>query len=339
MSRRPGTALLMLVVMLLPAAPVIAHDIGVSRTELLETTSGDDRAYTLRVAAKMAATAMFAPPILPERCVFQGNPRGVQGPGWKSFGFVCAGGLTADDRMVLPWRRDGIMLLAKWADGSEVRGLFKNVSGVITVPLVDLRVGSGSWAAAAKRYTALGITHILEGYDHLLFVLALLIIVNGGWLLVKTITAFTVAHSFTLALAALGFVNVPPRPVEAVIALSIVFLAAEIVHAHQGRIGLAFRSPWVVAFSFGLLHGFGFAGALSDIGLPHGEVPVALLFFNVGVEIGQLLFVLGVIVLRWLVCLAQPKWPEWSAILPAYAIGTMAMFWTLQRVAAVLLPA
>ena len=125
-------------------------------------------------------------------------------------------------------------------------------------------------------------------FDHLLFVLALLLIVRGPWMLVKTITAFTVAHSITLGLAALGFINVPSRPVEAAIALCIMFLCVEIVHA------------WVVAFAFGLLHGLGFAGALADIGLPQGEIPAALLFFNVSVEIGQLIFVAAVLLLAWM---------------------------------------
>ena len=126
--------------------------------------------------------------------------------------------------------------------------------------------------------------HILLGFDHLLFLLALLLIARGPWLLFKTITAFTVAHSITLALATLGFVHVPSKPVEAVIALSIVFVAVEIVHASQAAKASPSRAPWIVAFAFGLLHGFGFAGALSEVGLPPGHIPVALLFFNLGVE-------------------------------------------------------
>ena len=140
-------------------------------------------------------------------------------------------------------------------------------------------------------YFELGVEHILTGVDHLLFVLAMLIITQGLWRLVKTVTAFTVAHSITLGLAALGFVHVPQSPVEAVIALSIVFVAAEIVHGWQGREGIAAQAPWIIAFTFGLLHGFGFAGALSEIGLPQGHIPLALLSFNVGVEAGQLLFI------------------------------------------------
>ena len=137
----------------------------------------------------------------------------------------------------------------------------------------------------------LGIEHILSGFDHLLFVLALVLLVHGKRRLLLTVTAFTAAHSLTLAGATLGWVRLPGPPVEASIALSIVFVASEIVHARQGRPGMTARYPWVVAFSFGLLHGFGFAGALAEVGLPQSSIPIALLFFNVGVELGQLLFV------------------------------------------------
>ena len=147
----------------------------------------------------------------------------------------------------------------------------------------------------ARTYTVLGIEHILSGVDHLLFVLALVMLVRGTRRLVATITAFTLAHSLTLAAASLGFVSVPGPPVEATIALSIMFVAAEIVRARQGRPGLTQRYPWLVAFSFGLLHGLGFAGALAEVGLPPLSIPLALLFFNVGVEIGQLLFVAAVL--------------------------------------------
>ncbi|ASY65183.1 membrane protein, putative (plasmid) [Sinorhizobium sojae CCBAU 05684] len=185
----------------------------------------------------------------------------------------------------------------------------------------------------AGLYLLLGIEHILFGIDHLLFVFALLMLTQGIGSLVKTITAFTLTHSITLALATLGLVNVPLAPVEAVIALSIVFVAAEIVHRDQGREGMAARAPWLVAFGFGLLHGFGFAGALSETGLPAGHVPLALLFFNVGVEIGQLLFVAAVLALAAAVLRIPLPLPTWGYRVPAYAIGSVAMFWTVQRLA------
>ncbi|HEY5603226.1 MAG TPA: HupE/UreJ family protein [Gammaproteobacteria bacterium] len=187
----------------------------------------------------------------------------------------------------------------------------------------------------ARTYLVLGVEHILTGFDHLLFVFALLLIVGRQWgPLLKTITAFTVAHSITLALATLGFVHVPAAPVEAVIALSIVFVAAEILNARAGRPGLTARAPWVVAFTFGLLHGFGFAGALSAVGLPQNSVPLALLLFNVGVEIGQLLFVAWVLAFIVLLARLRVVYPAWLEAVPVYAIGGMAMFWVIQRVVA-----
>jgi HupE / UreJ protein len=186
---------------------------------------------------------------------------------------------------------------------------------------------------AAGGYFILGVEHILFGIDHPLFVLALVLIVRGFGLLVKTITAFTVAHSITLALATLGLVHVPSAPVEATIALSIVFVASEILRSRRGERGLTESAPWLVAGIFGLLHGFGFAGALSQVGLPANDIPLALLFFNLGVEAGQLAFVfvaLGVIAL-----LRRVRLPEWTPILPPYAIGCVAMFWVIVRTAAI----
>ncbi len=184
-----------------------------------------------------------------------------------------------------------------------------------------------------KTYLVLGVEHILLGIDHLLFVLALLLITPGFKNLLKTITAFTIAHSITLSLAALGYVNFPSAPVEAVIALSIVFLAVELVNNLNGRQTLTSRKPWIVAFSFGLLHGFGFAGALAAIGLPQQDIPLALAFFNVGVEIGQLIFVVAVLGTIKLLSIYK-KWPAYSKKIPAYAIGSIATFWMIQRVIA-----
>jgi hydrogenase/urease accessory protein HupE len=191
--------------------------------------------------------------------------------------------------------------------------------------------------AVAKSYTGFGMEHILLGADHLLFVLALLLLVRGGWLLVKTVTAFTVAHSITLAAATLGIIQLPSAPVEAVIALSILFLATELARRHfdaSRAQTLTERYPWSVAFVFGLLHGFGFAGALSEVGLPQHAIPLALLFFNVGVELGQLAFVgvalsLASIVRHW------HFWNipvgAWSRLGPVYAIGCIAAFWFIER--------
>jgi hydrogenase/urease accessory protein HupE len=185
-----------------------------------------------------------------------------------------------------------------------------------------------------RTYLMLGIEHIGFGIDHLLFVLALLIITNGTMRLIKTVTAFTVAHSITLALATLGFVHVPSKPVEATIALSIVFVAFEIVRRREGQNGISSRAPWIVAFTFGLLHGFGFAGALSEVGLPQDHIPSALFFFNVGVELGQIAFIAVVLGGIALVRRIPLRLPRWADLIPPYAIGSVAMFWVVQRVAA-----
>lgn len=182
-----------------------------------------------------------------------------------------------------------------------------------------------------KTYTILGIEHILFGIDHLLFVLALIIITKGFKKILKTVTAFTLAHSITLSMAVLGVANLPGPPVEAVIALSIVFLAAEIIKNINGQETLTSQKPWLVAFSFGLLHGFGFAGALSEVGLPQTEIPLALAFFNIGVELGQIAFVAVVLIIIRLLAI-QRDWPLILKKAPAYAIGAISSFWVIERV-------
>lgn len=194
--------------------------------------------------------------------------------------------------------------------------------------------GAAGAVEVARTYFVLGVHHILAGVDHLLFVLALLLIVRGIKRVIVTITAFTVAHSVTLAAATLGFISMPSAPVEATIALSIVFVAAEIVRGLQRRPGVTARWPWLVAFIFGLLHGLGFAGALSEVGLPPNAIPAALLFFNVSVEAGQVLFVAGIGVTATLARRVRWAWPRWTQYAPAYAIGGIAMFWVIERVAA-----
>ncbi len=182
-------------------------------------------------------------------------------------------------------------------------------------------------------YTLLGIVHILEGFDHLLFVFALLLIAKNLRQLILTITAFTLAHSITLAGVTFGYLRLPQQPVEAIIALSIIFLAMEVMHQKRGIEGIASRFPWIVSFTFGLLHGFGFAGALAEIGLPQQAVPLALLFFNVGVEIGQLMFVSVVVLIgAMLRRLNRPLLMDKARVLTVYAIGSLASFWFIERV-------
>jgi hypothetical protein len=193
-----------------------------------------------------------------------------------------------------------------------------------------------SWIELAGTYVNYGIDHILLGADHLLFVLGLIWIVRSGWRLVRTITAFTLGHSISLAAAAFGLIGIPERPLNACIALSIVFVAVEIVKQQRGEVGLTARYPWAVASVFGLVHGIGFASALAGLGLERRLLPGALLFFNIGVEIGQLAFVLLVLALMWAHRRLNALLPRWGALLPAYAIGSVAMFWFIGRLARVL---
>jgi hypothetical protein len=186
----------------------------------------------------------------------------------------------------------------------------------------------------ARTYLVLGIEHILTGVDHLLFVSGLLLLVSGFRRLLLTVSAFTLSHTVTLTLATLGFVHVPPAPVEAVIALSILFVAYEVLRKNENPNGIAQRKPWLVAFTFGLLHGLGFAGGLSAAGLPTGHIPLALAFFSGGVEVGHFSFVATAV----LSIAAARKWldvlPAWSSRIPSYAIGGMASYWLIARLAA-----
>ncbi len=183
-----------------------------------------------------------------------------------------------------------------------------------------------------ETYAWLGVTHILLGFDHLLFVFALLLIVKNMRRLLWTITAFTLAHSLTMVGATLGFMSMPQKPVEAIIALSILFLAMEIVHEKQGRVGLTSRFPWLIAFIFGLLHGFGFAGALAEIGLPQQAITLALIFFNIGVELGQLIFVAVVVLMGMLLQhLNHTKLLEKLKTILVYGIGGLSSFWLFER--------
>lgn len=221
------------------------------------------------------------------------------------------------------------LVRVQWLDGRTLQTIARP-----SQPWVEIAAAQGPLSVFAT-YVTHGIEHILLGYDHLLFVLALMLIVRSTRVLVWTITAFTIAHSITLALATLGVVHVPGPPVEATIALSILLLAAEILHVRRGRPSLTARWPWVVAFSFGLLHGFGFAGALTAVGLPQNDLPLALFAFNAGVELGQLLFIAVVLALLAVMRRLPLPRPLVQHALPvtSYVIGTLAAFWFVERLA------
>jgi hydrogenase/urease accessory protein HupE len=247
-------------------------------------------------------------------------------------------------RIVVPGGFDGKTIEFDGLSATRIDLLVRLVRSDGTVQLERILpanptfVATGSPGAfeVVRTYTVLGVEHILSGFDHLLFVLALVLIVRGTRRLIWTVTAFTVAHSITLALATLGVIHVPGPPVEAIIALSIVFVANEVVHQRRGTGGLATRQPWLVAFSFGLLHGLGFAGALAEVGLPQNAIALALLFFNVGVEAGQVLFIAAVLAGGALLRrVASPVLDAKQAVMPlAYGIGGIASFWFIERVAA-----
>jgi hydrogenase/urease accessory protein HupE len=202
-------------------------------------------------------------------------------------------------------------------------------------PWVEI-AASQTWLGVAATYIVQGIRHILFGADHMLFVLGLLLIVKDRWMLLKTVTAFTVAHSITLAIATLGYANAPVVPLNAAIALSILFLGPEIVRSWRGESSFTIEHPWVVAFAFGLLHGFGFASALTGAGLPRNELPLALVSFNVGVEIGQLGFILLVLALERSFRVLEVRRPRWVQAVPGYTVGSLGAFWTVQRLAILL---
>ena len=218
-----------------------------------------------------------------------------------------------------------VLVRVHHADGRLESHLLRPASPAVTLG------GATSSLERALGYLQLGVQHILLGVDHLLFVLGLLLIVRDRFTLVKTITSFTLAHSLTLAIATLGYASAPLPPLNAAIALSILFLGPEVARSWRGETSFTLRHPWVVAFAFGLLHGFGFASGLTAMGLPRAEVPLALLLFNLGVELGQIAFVLLVVLLERSFRVLEVRWPRLVLRLPGYAVGTLGAYWTIQR--------
>ena len=307
----------------------MAHEM---RPALLELTEMQPGQYQIlwKVPARGGKSLSIAPK-LPPGCGHVSEPNVIATAG----AFVRRWIVYCGDEGLAGRRITIVGLASKLTDVMVVQRPLNGqaVSTLIKPEQPWLEVGrEPSSLETARRYTVLGVEHILLGVDHLLFVLGLLLIVRGGGSLVKTITAFTMAHSITLAAATLGFVNVPQAPVEAVIALSILFLATELVREETRAESLTRRFPWRVAFVFGLLHGFGFAGALSEVGLPQSDIPLALLTFNIGVELGQLLFIAAVwMLVRGAGQLLRTS-PAWVPRLTAYGIGSVSSFWVIERV-------
>ena len=325
--RRTGFILFALAVLLSPTA--VAHEMRPGYLEIRET-SAENYQILWKVPARGANERFGLYLTFADDVEMVGEPVG----GYRAGSHVQrmrirrAGGLTGSAVSIggLDRTYTDVLLRLERLDGSQ---LTHRLTPEKPSYLIEANPGPGQ---VAWTYFVLGVEHILLGIDHLLFVLALLLVVKGWRKLVGTITAFTFAHSITLALASLGFAHVPGPPVEAVIALSIVFVAAEIIRGRQGKSGLTERWPWIVAFIFGLLHGFGFASALREVGLPQTSLPLALLMFNVGVEAGQLMFVAAMLVVYLAVRRIRVTTPEWAWRIPPYAIGSVAAFWMIERV-------
>ena len=315
-------------------ARAVTHDVDITSVARVFLDQIDANRYTVSIVDTKVPAILDPGLVIPRHC----TPlplENVERLVIRGFAFECEADLTFDDMLVFPWSLEGVVVLARWADGTEASAYFRGDGAVVPVRLGELRAGAGSMRRLSGRYFALGGEHILGGVDHLLFVLGLLLLVHGLWPLVKTVTAFTVAHSITLGAAVLGYVPVQSGPVEAAIALSIVLLAREIITGHRGRSHLVHRRPWLVAFIFGLLHGLGFAGALGEIGLRSADVAPALLFFNLGVEAGQLVFVaLLLAIYQGLREVVKTKVRLLDPVV-GYALGAMAMFWFLDRLPAV----
>ncbi len=322
-------SLVLFLFLLAISAPIHAHEVRPGYLEIRQTET-----ETFDVLWKVPARGRLKLAIyarLPDNCVPLSAVVSTKGGGafTDRWTVTCPGGLSGGTIVIdgLSGTLTDVLARIERVDGSsQVFRLSPDA------PAIVIEAAPG-WQQIAGTYLGLGVEHILSGIDHLLFVLALLLLVKGWRRLVATVTAFTVAHSLTLAAATLGFVYVPQRPIEAVIALSIVFVAAELVRLKSGQVSLTQRWPWAIAFTFGLLHGFGFAGALNEIGLPQQAIPLALLFFNVGVELGQLLFIAAVLILGALARRFIVAMPTWAPQLPAYGIGAVAAFWTIERVA------
>jgi hydrogenase/urease accessory protein HupE len=330
-------ALLLFLLLVLQATPAAADEF---KPAYLQLTQRDATAYDVlwKVPALDEETTLALRPVFPPAAKALSPQRASYSRGasvirWR---INVPGGLDAKPISFAgnsAGRTDVLVRLAR-LDGTEQLERISSASATFTA------VPSPGPLEVITSYTWLGIEHILLGIDHLLFVAALVMLVRGRRQLFLTITAFTIAHSITLALATIGVLKVAGPPVEAVIALSIAFVCVEIVQRHRGHPSLASKKPWLVAFSFGLLHGLGFAGALAEVGLPEKNIPLALLFFNVGVEIGQLVFVGALLAVAATFTRLRARYvthpidPRRTVVFPAYAVGGLASFWLFERIAA-----
>ncbi len=326
-ARRGSGVLAGALLVLLGPGLAAAHPLAPSLLDLREETPG--RIAVLWRRPQLLPVGARPEPLLPGRCRIAAPPvETLEGAALVTRWTADCGraGLTGERIAVNGLAEAGsdVLLRVVLADGRSLRTVLR-----ADAPSFDLPAEQSS-AGVAAGYLSLGIEHLLTGPDHLAFVLGLVLLVRSRRRLLGTITAFTLGHSVTLALAALGFVRLPPAPIEAAIALSILVLAVELARERPTPLG---RRPWLMAAGFGLLHGLGFAGALAQVGLPAGEIPLALLSFNVGIELGQIGFVLAVLGLGLALSPFLRRLPAWSTAIPTYVIGSLAAFWMFERLA------
>ena len=338
MSSVSRTAFLGVLALILMTTAAAAHEV---RPAYLELSEGELGVFEVIWKQPIVANrGLGLEAILPGRCelISQTRPEVTIGALTERSAIDCG---IEDDRSGLIGQTitvgglsrtlTDVLVRIRFADGSERTAMIKPDAPALYIdPEAD--------GAALPAYLTLGIEHLLFGFDHILFVIGLMFFVHRPIELVKVVTAFTLAHSLTLALSTLGIVRLAQSPVEAIIALSILFLAVELLRPVEQRSLATRRGPWLVAFGFGLLHGFGFAGALSDIGLPGDAAALALLLFNLGVELGQLLVVAVLLLGLTLLRLSKVELPIVVTRLPVYAMGTISAYWFVERLAGIVLP-
>ncbi|HEX5068323.1 MAG TPA: HupE/UreJ family protein [Myxococcota bacterium] len=326
---------LLVVALLCALAPAaaLAHRLAPALLELVERGGGRvDVRFKLPLEQP---TGSDLRPELPPQCAETSEPVGVQ----EDTGVIvrwtldCGPGGLVGSRVALAGLAESgsnALLRIELADGRKLRAVLHEGAPAFEIPARQERID------VARDYARLGVEHILTGFDHLLFVFGLVLLVRGGRPLLWTVTAFTLGHSVTLSLAALGYVHFPSAWIEVLIAGTILLLAAELARPDPDPRDLMRRLPWLVAGGFGLLHGLGFAGALAEVGLPADEIPLALFSFNVGIEVGQLAFVAVVLAARWLLARPLERAPGWLAHAPVTVMGALAAYWCLERGAAAL---
>jgi hydrogenase/urease accessory protein HupE len=324
---RAASAFVILLAVAASTVRLDAHELRPGFLELRETATGTYDFLWKKPSG--GEVEIYIAPIIPNACELSaaGQQRLTPGALVVRGTLTCDGGIQGKTLAIdgLAATVTDVIVRIHHGDGRLESHLLKPVQ-----PLVTLGAPTTAWQRS-RGYLRLGGEHILLGVDHLLFVLGLLLIVGDRWMLVKTISSFTLAHSLTLAVATLGYASAPVPPLNAAIALSILFLGPEIVRVWRGETSFTIRHPWIVAFAFGLLHGFGFASGLTTLGLPQAEIPLALLLFNVGVELGQLFFVLLIVLLERSFRVLEIRWPRFVEALPGYAVGSLGAYWTIQR--------